>query len=72
MIINTAWRRLSPPPYEPTCFGKNCENYPSDREASLFGDNIPVAVYDNLIERSKKTSRSSRVLRIPQRNPEAG
>lgn len=25
-------------------------NYPSAREASLFADNVPVAVYDNLIE----------------------
>lgn len=25
-------------------------NYPSAREGALFGDNVPVAVYDNLIE----------------------
>jgi oligoendopeptidase F len=30
-------------------FSAKIRNYPSDREASLFGDNIPVAVYDNLI-----------------------
>jgi oligoendopeptidase F len=30
-------------------FSAKIRNYPSAREASLFGDNIPVAVYDNLI-----------------------
>src|SRR3984885_9636055 len=30
-------------------FSAKIRNYPSARHASLFGDNIPVAVYDNLI-----------------------
>ena len=30
-------------------FSARIRNYPSAREASLFGDNIPVTVYDNLI-----------------------
>src|ERR1700736_1289211 len=35
-------------------FSAKIRNYPSDREASLFGDNIPVAVYDNLIATVRK------------------
>jgi oligoendopeptidase F len=35
-------------------FSAKIRNYPSAREASLFGDNIPVAVYDNLIGTVRK------------------
>ena len=35
-------------------FSAKVRNYPSAREASLFGDNIPVAVYDNLIATVRK------------------
>ncbi len=35
-------------------FSAKIRNYPSAREASLFGDNIPVAVYDNLIATVRK------------------
>ena len=35
-------------------FSAKIRNYPSDREASLFGDNIPAAVYDNLIATVRK------------------
>src|ERR1700730_5454033 len=35
-------------------FSANIRNYPSAREASLFGDNIPAAVYDNLIATVRK------------------
>lgn len=31
-------------------FGARARNYPSAREAALFQDDVPVAVYDNLIE----------------------
>jgi oligoendopeptidase F len=37
-------------------FSAKIRNYPSAREASLFGDNIPVAVYDNLSQQFAKTS----------------
>jgi oligoendopeptidase F len=35
-------------------FWAKVRNYPSAREASLFGDNIPLAVYDNLIATVRK------------------
>ena len=35
-------------------FSAKIRNYPSARHASLFGDNIPVAVYDNLIATVRK------------------
>jgi oligoendopeptidase F len=35
-------------------FSAKIRNYRSAREASLFGDNIPVAVYDNLIATVRK------------------
>lgn len=35
-------------------FSAKVRNYPSTREASLFGDNIPLAVYDNLIATVRK------------------
>jgi oligoendopeptidase F len=35
-------------------FSAKVRNYRSAREASLFGDNIPVAVYDNLIATVRK------------------
>ncbi len=35
-------------------FSAKIRNYPSAREASLFGDNVPVAVYDNLIATVRK------------------
>src|ERR1700722_18130946 len=35
-------------------FSAKIRNHPSAREASLFGDNIPVAVYDNLIATVRK------------------
>jgi oligoendopeptidase F len=35
-------------------FSAKIRNYPSARHASLFGDNIPVAVYDNLIGTVRK------------------
>ena len=35
-------------------FSAKIRNYPSALEASLFGDNIPVAVYDNLIATVRK------------------
>jgi oligoendopeptidase F len=35
-------------------FSAKIRNYPSAREASLYGDNIPVAVYDNLIATVRK------------------
>jgi oligoendopeptidase F len=35
-------------------FSAKIRNYPSARHASLFGDNIPVDVYDNLIETVRK------------------
>ena len=35
-------------------FSAKIRNYPSAREASLFDDNIPVAVYDNLIATVRK------------------
>jgi oligoendopeptidase F len=35
-------------------FSAKIRNYPSALEASLFGDNIPVAVYDNLIATARK------------------
>jgi len=35
-------------------FSAKIRNYPSARQASLFGDNIPVAVYDNLIATVRK------------------
>lgn len=35
-------------------FSAKVRNYPSALEASLFGDNIPVAVYDNLIATVRK------------------
>lgn len=35
-------------------FSAKIRNYPSAREASLFEDNIPVAVYDNLIATVRK------------------
>ena len=35
-------------------FSAKVRNYPSAREASLFHDNIPVAVYDNLIATVRK------------------
>jgi oligoendopeptidase F len=35
-------------------FSAEIRNYPSARHASLFGDNIPVAVYDNLIATVRK------------------
>jgi oligoendopeptidase F len=35
-------------------FNAKARNYPSAREAALFGDNIPVSVYDNLIATVKK------------------
>jgi oligoendopeptidase F len=35
-------------------FSAKVRNYPSAREASLFGDNVPVAVYDNLISTVRK------------------
>jgi oligoendopeptidase F len=31
------------------CYYAKARNYPSAREASLFHDNVPVAVYDNLV-----------------------
>ncbi len=31
-------------------YGARVRNHPSAREAALFGDNVPVAVYDSLIE----------------------
>ena len=36
-------------------FSAKIRNYPSAREASLFEDNIPVAVYDNLIATVRKS-----------------
>src|SRR6266446_3377306 len=35
-------------------FSAKIRNHPSAREASLFGDNIPLAVYDNLIATVRK------------------
>jgi oligoendopeptidase F len=35
-------------------FSAKIRNYPSAREASLFEDNVPVAVYDNLIATVRK------------------
>ena len=35
-------------------FSAKIRNYPSARHASLFGDNIPVTVYDNLIATVRK------------------
>jgi oligoendopeptidase F len=35
-------------------YSAKIRNYPSAREASLFGDNIPVTVYDNLIATVRK------------------
>jgi oligoendopeptidase F len=35
-------------------YSAKIRNYPSAREASLFGDNIPVALYDNLIATVRK------------------
>jgi oligoendopeptidase F len=35
-------------------YSAKIRNYPSAREASLFGDNIPVAVYDKLIATVRK------------------
>ena len=35
-------------------FSAKVRNYPSARHASLFGDNIPVAVYDNLVATVRK------------------
>jgi oligoendopeptidase F len=35
-------------------FSAKIRNYPSARHASLFGDNMPVAVYDNLIGTVRK------------------
>ena len=35
-------------------FSAKVRNYPSAREASLFGDNIPLALYDNLIATVRK------------------
>jgi oligoendopeptidase F len=35
-------------------FSAKIRNYPSAREASLFGDDVPVAVYDNLIATVRK------------------
>src|SRR5207244_8955517 len=35
-------------------YSAKIRNYPSAREASLFGDNIPLAVYDNLIATVRK------------------
>jgi oligoendopeptidase F len=35
-------------------FSAKIRNYPSARHASLFGDNIPVAVYDNLVSTVRK------------------
>jgi oligoendopeptidase F len=35
-------------------FSAKIRGYPSAREASLFGDNVPVAVYDNLIATVRK------------------
>jgi oligoendopeptidase F len=35
-------------------FSAKIRNHPSARHASLFGDNIPVAVYDNLISTVRK------------------
>jgi len=35
-------------------FSAKIRNYPSARQASLFGDNIPVAVYDNLVATVRK------------------
>jgi oligoendopeptidase F len=35
-------------------FSAKIRNYPSAREASLFWDNVPVAVYDNLIATVRK------------------
>ena len=35
-------------------FSAKIRNYPSAREASLFHDNIPLAVYDNLIATVRK------------------
>jgi len=31
-------------------YGARARNFPSAREAALFGDNVPVTVYDNLIK----------------------
>ena len=36
------------------CFSAKIRNYPSAREASLFGDNVPVEVYDNLVATVRK------------------
>jgi oligoendopeptidase F len=36
-------------------FSAKIRNYPSAREASLYGDNIPIAVYDNLIATVRKS-----------------
>ena len=35
-------------------FSAKVRNYPSARHASLFGDNVPVAVYDNLVATVRK------------------
>jgi len=35
-------------------FSAKIRNYPSAREASLFGDNVPVQVYDNLVATVRK------------------